>query len=149
MKLEHRVDIAAPADRVWSLLMDLPAAARCVPGARDLAPDGADRATGTLDVRVGPIRLALSGAVTRVERDDAARRATLRADAEDPRLAGAVRALVAVAVSEDGTGRSALEVRSDVAIIGRIGELGQPLIARQADRTLAAFAANVGKALAG
>ena len=137
MKLDHRVSVDAPRARVWAVLMDLPAAARCVPGTRDLAPSG-DGVRGTLDVRVGPVKLALSGTVAIESRDEAAGTARLRADASDQRLGGAVRALVDLAVTGDGP--TELRVSSDVTILGRIGELGQPLIARQAGKVLAGFA---------
>ena len=137
MKLEHTVSIDAPRARVWAVLMDLPVAARCVPGTRDVAADG-DLVRGTLDVRVGPVKLALSGTVIVDQRDDAAGPARLRADAADQRIGGAVRAYVDVALTGDGP--TLLRVSSDVAILGRIGELGQPLIARQADKVLAGFA---------
>lgn len=117
--------------------MDLPVAARCVPGARDIAPAG-DGVRGRLDVRVGPIKLSLTGNVAVESSDEAAGTARLRADAEDQRLGGAVRAFVDLAVSGDKP--TELRVSSDVAILGRIGELGQPLIARQADKVLAGFA---------
>lgn len=138
MKLEHTVSIDAPRARVWAGLMDLPAAARCVPGARDIAADG-DVVRGTLEVRVGPVKLSLAGSVIVEQRDDAAGTARLRADAADQRIGGAIRAFVDVAVTGDGP--TQLRVSSDVAILGRIGELGQPLIARQADKVLAGFAA--------
>ena len=137
MKLDHRVTVDAPRAAVWSVLMDLPVAARCVPGTRDVAPEG-DGVRGTLDVRVGPIKLALAGAVAIESRDQAAGTARLRADAEDQRLGGAVRAFVDLAVSGDNP--TELRMTSDVAILGRLGELGQPLIARQADKVLAGFA---------
>ena len=137
MKLDHTVTIDAPRARVWAVLMDLPVAARCVPGTRDIASEG-DAVRGTLDVRVGPVKLALSGTVTVESRDEAAGTARLRADASDRRLGGAVRALVDLAVTGDAPTR--LRVSSDIAILGRIGELGQPLIARQADKVLAGFA---------
>ena len=137
MKLEHTVSIDAPRTRVWTVLMDLPVAARCVPGTRDIAADG-EVVRGTLEVRVGPVKLSLAGSVTIERRDDAAGTARLRADAADQRLGGAVRAFVDVAVSGDAP--TQLTVSSDVAILGRIGELGQPLIARQADKVLAGFA---------
>ena len=137
MKLDRRVTVDAPRAKVWAVLMDLPAAARCVPGTRDLTPSG-DGMQGTLDVRIGPVRLALSGTVTIESRDEDAGVARLRADASDERLGGAVRAFVDLAVSGDGP--TELRVSSDVAILGRIGELGQPLIARQADKVLAGFA---------
>jgi carbon monoxide dehydrogenase subunit G len=137
MKLEHRVTVDAPRAKVWSVLMDLPVAARCVPGTRDIARDG-DGVRGTLDVRVGPVRLALGGTVAIESRDEVGGTARLRADAEDRRIGGAVRAFVDLTVTGDAP--TELRVTSDVAILGRIGELGQPLIARQADKMLAGFA---------
>jgi len=137
VKLEHRVTVDAPRAAVWAVLMDLPVAARCVPGTRDVALAG-EGVRGTLDVRVGPVKLALAGTVAVESRDEAAGRARLRADAEDRRLGGAVRAFVDLAVSGDNP--TELRVTSDVAVLGRIGELGQPLIARQADKVLAGFA---------
>lgn len=137
MKLEHTIRIDAPRDRVWAALMDLPAAAACVPGTRDLAPDG-DGVRGTLVVRVGPVKLALGGTVHVEQRDAAAGTARLRAEAADQRIGGAVRAIVDLAVTGDLP--TELRIATDVAILGRIGELGQPLIARQADKILAAFA---------
>jgi carbon monoxide dehydrogenase subunit G len=145
MRLEHRVTVDAPRATVWALLMDLPVAARCVPGTRDLAPDG-DGVRGTLDVRVGPVKLALAGTVTVESRDEAAGTARLRADAADQRIGGAVRAFVDLALSGDAP--TELRVSSDVAILGRIGELGQPLIARQADKVLAGFADCLRRAVA-
>jgi carbon monoxide dehydrogenase subunit G len=137
VKLDHRVTVDAPRAKVWAVLMDLPVAARCVPGTRDIAPAG-DGVRGTLDVRVGPVKLALAGTVAIESRDEAAGTARLRADAADQRIGGAVRAFVDLAVSGDAP--TELRVSSDIAILGRIGELGQPLIARQADKVLAGFA---------
>ena len=137
MKLEHRVAVDAPRAKVWAVLMDLPVAARCVPGTREVAPDG-EGVRGTLDVRVGPVKLALGGTVAIESRNEAAGTARLRADAEDRRLGGSVRALVDLALSGDAP--TELRITTDVAILGRIGELGQPLIARQADKVLAGFA---------
>ena len=137
MKLDHAITIDAPRATVWAALMDLPAAARCVPGARDIAPQG-EAVRGVLDVRIGPVKLALAGTITIESRDEANGTARLRADAADARLGGAVRAFVDLAVTGDAP--TELRVSSDVAILGRIGELGQPLIARQADKVLAGFA---------
>jgi len=137
VKLEHRVTVDAPRARVWAVLMDLPVAARCVPGTRDIVPEG-DGVRGRLDVRVGPIKMSLEGTVAIESRDEAAGTARLRADAEDRRLGGAVRTFVDLAVSGDSP--TELRLVSDIAILGRIGELGQPLIARQADKVLAGFA---------
>ena len=100
MKLEHRITVDAPRAKVWSVLMDLPVAARCVPGTRDIARDG-DGVRGTLEVRVGPVKLTLRGTVAIESHDEAAGTARLRADAEDQRLGGGVRTFVDLAVSGD------------------------------------------------
>jgi carbon monoxide dehydrogenase subunit G len=136
VKLDRRVTVDAPRSKVWAALMDLPVAARCVPGTRDIAIAG-DGVRGTLDVRVGPVKLALAGTVAIESRDEAAGTARLRADAADARIGGAVRAFVDLALSGDAP--TELRVSSEVTILGRIGELGQPLIARQADKVLAGF----------
>jgi carbon monoxide dehydrogenase subunit G len=137
VKLDHRITVDAPRKDVWALVMDLQRAARCVPGTRDLAPDG-DGVRGTLDVRLGPVKLALAGTVRAESHDEAAGTARLRAEASDQRLGGAVRALVDLSMTGDSPVE--LRIRTDLAILGRIGELGQPLIARQADKVLAGFA---------
>lgn len=147
MKLEHSLTVSAPRERVWSFLMDVPAAARCVPGVAEVRPLGADRYHGTMRVQVGPIRLDLSGEVAVTARDDERGTASLRVLASDARLAGSVRATVDLSLAERD-GASAVRLQSDVAILGRIGELGQPVIKRKADQTMAGFAENVRRALA-
>jgi uncharacterized protein len=145
VKLEHALTIDAPRDKVWAALMNLPLSAGCVPGTRDLVPDG-DGLRGVLDVKVGPIRLALAGRVSVESRDEAAGTARLRADAEDRRLGGGIRALVDLALGGDRPTR--VTVTTDVAMLGRIGELGQPLIARQADKVLVGFGDCLGRTVA-
>jgi carbon monoxide dehydrogenase subunit G len=146
LKLAHTAKIAAPAERVWAVVMDVPVAARCVPGVAAVTPNGADKFRGSLMVQIGPVRLVLDGDIAVVSRDDAARKATLRADAKDTRLGGTVRATVDIALAETAGGE--LRIESDVQIGGRIGEFGQPVIQRKADQLLAQFAQCLGKSAA-
>ena len=138
MKLAHTASIAAPADRIWAAVMDVPAAARCVPGVAAVTPLGPDRFKGQLMVQIGPVRLVLDGDIVVTSRDDAARKAQLRADAKDSRLGGSVRATVDIALVEKA-GASELRIESDVQIAGRIGEFGQPVIQRKSDQLLGQF----------
>lgn len=139
MRLTHTASLAASADRVWEVVMDVPRAARCVPGVAAVAPLGPDRFNGSLLVQIGPVRLVLDGEIQVTARDDAGRRASLRADAKDARLGGTVRATVDVALTERADGCD-LRIESDLQIAGRIGEFGQPVIRRKADQLLAQFA---------
>ena len=140
----QRATIAAPIDRAWALVMDLEKAAACVPGVTALTKVAPDRYRGTLPLQIGPVRLALEGDLVVATRDDAARRATLRADAKDSRLGGTVRATIEIALAEAGTGCE-LRVDGDVNIAGRIGEFGQPMIQRKADQLLAQMTACLGR----
>ena len=144
MKLQHRLSVPAPRDEVWATFKDLPAVASCVPGVEALEALTTDRYRGRFVVGVGPIRLSLEGEVSLEILDDAGGRALLRADGTDRRLGGGVRALVTLAVAP-GADRVATDVviDSDVQVLGRIGELGQPLMKRKADDVMKAFAARL------
>lgn len=139
MKLAHRAMIDVPIERAWSVVMDIPAAARCVPGVAAVTPAGKDAYKGSLLVQIGPVRLVLDGDITVTSRDDVGHRAALRADAKDTRLGGTVRATVDLALRA-AEGGCELDITSDVQIGGRIGEFGQPVIQRKADQLLAQFA---------
>jgi carbon-monoxide dehydrogenase small subunit len=52
-----------PRDRVWRLVSDVAAAARCMPGLTLDGPPVADKVSGRLAVSIGPIRADFSGAV--------------------------------------------------------------------------------------
>jgi carbon monoxide dehydrogenase subunit G len=133
------VTIAAPAERVWAVVMDIPRAARCLPGVAAVNPTATDKFNGSLLVQIGPVRLVLDGEIAVASRDDAARRASLRASAKDSRIGGTVRSTVDLAL-RDVAGGCELKIDSDVQIGGRIGEFGQPVIQRKADQLLAQFA---------
>ncbi|HZP95414.1 MAG TPA: SRPBCC family protein [Candidatus Limnocylindria bacterium] len=139
MKLAHTATIPVAPERVWAVVMDIPVAARCVPGVAAVTSTGPERYKGSLLVQIGPVRLILDGDIAITSRDDAARHASLRADAKDTRLGGTVRATVDILL-RDAPGGCELRIESDVQIGGRIGEFGQPVIQRKADQLLGQFA---------
>ena len=147
MKLSHRASVAAPAERVWAVVMNVPTAAKCMPGVAAVDPLGPDRFKGSLLVQIGPVRLVLDGEVVIVSRDDAARKASLKAEAKDTRLGGTVRATIDVALSEGPSGCE-MRIDGDVQIAGRIGEFGQPVIQRKSEQLLAQFAQCLGRTAA-
>jgi len=148
VKLSHTVTIAAPAEKVWTVVMDVPVAARCVPGVAAVTPAGEGKFKGSLLVQIGPVRLVLDGDISVTARDDAARRGAMRADAKDSRVGGTVRATVDLALRDVAEGCE-LRIDSDLQIGGRIGEFGQPVIQRKADQLLAQFAQCLGRTATG
>ena len=147
MKLRHQATLDAPEDQVWSLLMDVPRVASCVPGVEAVSALGADRYAGRFRVSIGPVKLALDGQLELAERDDRSGRAVMRASGTDMRLGGSVSAVVALQVTAGQ--KTTVVIDSDVQILGRIGELGQPLIRRKADDIMSAFARNLAAAVGG
>jgi carbon monoxide dehydrogenase subunit G len=81
----------------------------------------------------------LEGQVTVTQKEETAGLAAMRLDATDRAVGGAVKAELRVSVAEvDGV--TELRLVTDATLAGRIGDLGQPLIKRQADRIAAELA---------
>src|SRR6266542_2391960 len=130
MKFEHKATIPAPIDKVWAFLMDVPRVATCAPGVDSVEDIGDNKYRGTIKVAVGRIRLNLQGDVSITERDDAAHKASMRADAADKRAGGAVKAIMSMALTQttDNANSTELLMETDAQVMGRIGEFGQPII---------------------
>ena len=139
--------IPVERERLWDFLMDVPKVARCVPGVETVETLDATAYKGSLRVQVGPIRLSLQGTMTVEEQDRAAWQARMRAEANDRRVGGGIRARMSLTLAP-GLGGTRLRIETDLAILGRIGEFGQPVIKKKADAFLDEFARNLGAALA-
>jgi carbon monoxide dehydrogenase subunit G len=139
--------IPVERERLWDFLMEVPKVASCVPGVERVEAVDASAYKGGLRVQVGPIRLSLQGTMTVEEQDRSSWRARMRAEANDRRVGGGIRARMNLTLaSEEGGTR--LRIETDLAILGRIGEFGQPVIKKKADAFLDEFARNLGAALA-
>ena len=148
MIVDQTVAVAASPERAWSVLMDIPTVATCVPGVESVSPTGPDTWAGTIGVKVGPIGVRLEGQVKIAERDDAARTARFDIDATDRRIRGAVNAKTTLAVRALDDGSSELSMHTDASILGKLGQFGQAVLRKKADQLLGEFAANLGKKLA-
>jgi carbon monoxide dehydrogenase subunit G len=148
MHFEHRVTIPADQQRVWQFLLDVPAVGRCVPGVTDVTPLADDDYQGTLKVRLGPVALQLEGNLNVVERNESEGRSTLRVQAADRRAGGSVNARILLQLEPLSADQTALVVRTDANVAGKLGEFGQPLIRKKADQMMDEFARNVQAAVA-
>lgn len=144
MRFLHTARIAAPRAAVWSLVMDIPRVAACVPGAEAVTALADDRYRGALRVQVGPIRVRLEGQIAIVDRDADAGTASMRLDASDTGGSG-VTATVALSLADVADGTE-LRLDTDARILGRLGDLGQPIIKRKADQIIGEFARNLERA---
>ena len=143
VNFEQRLTIAAPRDVLWDAIMDVPQVAQCLPGVTKVEHVEGDKYRGTMNVQVGPIRLALEGtiAIEHQERDQW--RASLRAEAAERRVGGGVNSTVQLALEERGAAETDLIITTTANFLGRLGEFGQPIIRKKADATLQEFARNL------
>ncbi len=147
MKFNQRAVIAVAREPLWDFLMDVPKVAQSLPGVEKIEQLDPDTYQGTLKVRVGPISINLQGKIVVEQRDRDNWRATLRADASDRLAAGAVRAKTTMELKDLSATETELLVDTDVSIMGKIGEFGQPIIRRKADAMLKEFVENIKKQL--
>ena len=136
-------EFAAPAapDEVFATLMDVRGIAGCLPGA-SIGEDTEDGGLeATVAVKVGPIRMSYGGTVHVVERDDAARRATMRVRAREQRGQGTAEATLGLSVDEDGDGGSRATVTTDLMVTGRVAQMGAGIMQDVASSMVDDFAA--------
>ncbi len=148
MKLEIRSLVPASREATWALVMDIPRAAACIPGIKDVIPDGEGRYQATLHARVGPMGMTLSGTITVLSQDAESGEASFLVEANDRRVGGGVKTNLTMKVTAQSPNETELEIISDTTFMGRLGELGQPIIRRKARNTLEEFSRNLGKMLA-
>ncbi|MCH8055988.1 MAG: SRPBCC family protein [Deltaproteobacteria bacterium] len=149
MKFTQRAVIPVAREPLWDFLMDVPKVACSLPGVESVKQIDDSTYQGTLKIRVGPISLTLQGKIILEQRDRENWRATMRAEASDRMAAGAVKGKTSMELREISPEETELLVETDVSILGKIGEFGQPIIRRKADAMLQEFVKNIKKQLAG
>ena len=149
MKFNQRAVIPVGREPLWDFLMDVPKVARSLPGVETVSQVDDTTYQGTLKVRVGPISLNLQGKIFLEERDRGSWRAALRAEASDRMAAGAVKGKTSMQLKEISAQQTELLVETDVNILGKIGEFGQPIIRKKADQMLQQFVENIKQQLVG
>jgi len=139
--------VPAARERLWDFLMDVPTVSQCVPGISTVEAVGENAYRGSIEVKVGPVRLSLQGTISVEEQDRTAGSARMRADANDRRLGGGIRARMHLTLTPAEAG-TRVRIDTDLTVLGKMGEFGQPIIRSKADTLLAEFARNLGSALA-
>jgi carbon monoxide dehydrogenase subunit G len=147
LKIEILSDVPASREATWALVMDIPKAASCIPGIKDITPDGEGKYQATLQARVGPMGMNLSGTITVLSQDADAGEAYFLVEANDRRVGGGIKTNMSMKVTAKSADETALEIIADTTFMGRLGELGQPLIRRKARNTLEEFSKNLSKLL--
>ena len=102
MRIHNEITLQAPADELFEFLSDVERVGPCLPGATIEGKDGEDYA-GRMKVKVGPINATYQGKLRFLELDKDARRAVMRARAEEVNGQGNAEASITTEV-EDADG---------------------------------------------
>jgi carbon monoxide dehydrogenase subunit G len=148
MKFENAFVVQAPIDDVYAALLDVERVAPCMPGAEVVEKTGDDAYKVAIKVKVGPMSMTYKGDVQIVERDEAAKTATLRAKAKESRGQGTADAHVHMTLAEEDDGTHAA-LETDVALGGRVAAMGRGVIGDVSARLVQTFAGNLAAMLEG
>jgi carbon monoxide dehydrogenase subunit G len=139
MRVEREIRVAAPRDRVWGFLWDVPRLAACVPGASDVRTvEAGKRYAAVVAEKVGPfrVRFPLDIEVLEVQPPE---RLRARAGGRDAAVDGLVKIELDVALAP-ADGGTALRLAADVAVLGKLGTLGHSVIVRKSGEIVDQFA---------
>jgi uncharacterized protein len=127
MEIENEFTVEAPADRLWSYLLDVERIAPCLPGAE--LTETVDERTwkGKVNMKLGPVSMTFSGTVTIEDRDDDAHRVVLRARGMESKGKGAANATVTSWLVPD-TGTTTVKMVADIQLTGAVAQLSRGLL---------------------
>lgn len=146
MDIELKHDFAAPADRLWALLLDPQAMANCVPGMQSVEVISDTEYVARMKVKIAFISASFNirTVITEQASPDYLR---CEATGEDNAVGSSVKSVNEMVLAPDGKGGTSLRVKSKATVFGRLGTLGLNPMRTKAERLWVEFCAAVEKAL--
>jgi carbon monoxide dehydrogenase subunit G len=147
MHFSNEISVDAPPDELFEFMSDPEKVVTCLPGASVDGRDGDDW-RGAMNMKVGPIKASYKGTLRFLELDPDARRAVMRARADESSGQGQAEARI-VSQVEEGDGASRIRMDTDLQIRGKVAQFGSGAMEKVAGRMLERFADNVEDAIKG
>ncbi|MEH2492777.1 CoxG family protein [Bradyrhizobium sp. AZCC 2230] len=141
MKFTGKIDVPAPRAAVFAKLRDAHFFASCVDGVRDLVEIDGRHYTATLETRVAYIKFKFAVAVEVAEIDEPIR-VVARVEGSPAGMVGRLTATSAANLEEAG-GTTVVNYELDVALTGKLGSLGQPVLKSKAKEMERQFASRI------
>lgn len=146
MDLKNEFEVNAELRTVWSVLTDFEKVAVCLPGTQ-LEEAVGDQYKGSVRVKVGPVNAQYKGRATYLERSRAQGRVVIKGDGHDSRGIGHASAVIAASVVEKDVRRTAVTLKSDVAITGRVAQFGRGVVNEVGAKIIDQFCDNLKEAV--
>jgi len=146
MEFDNSFDVPLPPDQAWKTLMDIERIAPCMPGAEltEIVDDKTFK--GKVSVRLGPVALTFQGTATFEDVDDAAHKATVKAQGADAKGRGGANANVGFHLEPSDAG-SSVKIHTDLQLSGSVAQYGRGagMIQDLASQIIGQFADNLSK----
>lgn len=136
MKINGEFTVSAPRDVVYERLNDAQFFASCLEGVRDLTQVDETHYTATLETRIAYIKFKFAISVEFVEKI-APEKIVARAEGTPLGVVGRLTS-TACAILKDQGPQTIVAYETDVALAGKLGSIGQPVLkakAREMERT--------------
>lgn len=144
MKFLGEFTVPARRDDVYERLNDAPFFASCLEGVRDLVRVDDTHYTATLETRIAYIKFKFAVAVEFVEKE-APGRIVARAEGTPLGVVGRLLSTAAATLTEAGDG-TLVSYDMDVALAGKLGSIGQPVLRSKAKEMERSFVKNLNAA---
>lgn len=142
MEFDNSFTVAKPIDEVWSTMTDLERVIPAVPGAEILEKTGDDAVKAAVKIRLGSMSMNYSGPAEIVEKDDAAHRALMTAQAKEAGGQGNADAKVTMELSGQGEGTE-VSLHSVINVTGKAAQMGEGVISAVTEGMIKEFSGNL------
>ena len=149
MKFQNNCVIGAPSQKLWDYLTVIPNVAMCLPGVEQVNALEDGKFVGIVALKVGMVKLRLTGNITIEFMDGERQAASMRVEAADQRISGMIQGRLTMSLEKLAPEETRLVVDTDLNLFGKIGEFGQPMIKKKADQMMAEFSSNVAQRVGG
>lgn len=139
-RIEKRLEIAQPIDKVWELLKDPRQVVGCVPGAQITEAIDDHTFKGSIKVKVGPITTEYKGDVAISRMDEKTHEMELTGKGQDVRGKGSASMVMTGRLSERAEGGTEMVAVAEVSVAGMLAQFGGRMINDVSDVLFKQFA---------
>ncbi|MGI9016093.1 MAG: SRPBCC family protein [Euzebya sp.] len=138
MELTHTFTVPVPPEQAFVVLQDIQRIGPCMPGATIDSVDGT-AFTGTVKVKIGPIKVTYQGEAEYSEVDSDSMTAVINARGKESRGSGTANATITAKLTKVADG-SEVHVVTDLAITGRPAQFGRGVMEEVGQKLINQFA---------
>ena len=139
MELEHRFEVPVGVEKAWTSLLDMEQVGPCFPGAILDHVDG-DEFSGSVKIKLGPIRMTYKGSARIVEKDPVAHRAKIEATGNAGGSTSTAAMMVVATATALAPNRTAVDLVTTLSLTGRPAQFGRGVMVDVGNKLIGQFA---------